>query len=280
MIRLVLAAALATATLTAQDATALLAKANDAFQKNQAKMVNWNWTVEERAFTRDTAGKTVQEFPVVKAESIVRSDGRRCEAILSWSDGTPPYPEGADNDTRCQLVETDLNLSTMALDKLLQSRMGTISAETATDTTIVILPDKHLPSSDPLAKCAAAIAGTVHLDRATFFPKSIHAEVVAGGCRIKHGHQEWWLDKGTTFELDYTLQHDRAGRAENDFWIVTRKRVETAPEKPGIYVMRARKFAPNAPKMKQGLVSESRTIAQQFGAQSTITFGDEPVKKP
>src|SRR5580658_7328735 len=98
--------------LSAQEnATDLLAKAADAFQRNQAKEGHWTWTVEEHAFTRDAAGKTIQEFPVVKVESVIRSDGRRCEAVLSWSDDWEPYPEGADNDTRCQLAETNYNLA-------------------------------------------------------------------------------------------------------------------------------------------------------------------------
>jgi len=255
-----------------ENATELLSKAADAFQRNQTKESNWSWTVEERAFTRDAAGKTIQQFPLVKVESVIRSDGRRCEAILSWSDGWEAFPEGADNDTRCQLVEIDFDLPTLALQKLLQSRTVEVTEQNAGSVTITISPDKHLPSSDPLAKCAAAMQGTVHLDRATLFPQAIRAEVIASGCRFKSGHTTWSLNKGTSFELEYSLQKDRFGKTENDFWVLARKRVEIAPEQPGIYIIRNRKFAPNAPRLKQGLVSELHTVAQEFGSQSRISF--------
>jgi hypothetical protein len=275
-----LAIALLLATLTPiaaqENATDLLAKAAEAFQLNQAKEAHWTWTVEEHAFTHDVAGKTIQQFPVVKVESVIRSDGRRCEAIVSWSDGWEPYPEGADNDTRCQIVEIDVDLPGLALQKLLKSRNAAIveinAAQDAASIAITISPDKHLPSSDPLAKCAAVMQGTVQLDRATLFPQAIRAEVVANGCRFKNGTTTWYLEKGTSFELEYALQKDRFGKTENDFWILSRKRVESAPEPPGIYIVRNRKFAPNAPKVKQGLVSEFHTVAQEFGSQSRISF--------
>jgi hypothetical protein len=280
----VLAASLLLAALTPasaqENAADLLAKAADAFQRNQAKEGNWSWLVEERAFTRDKAGKIIQQFPMVKVESLIRSDGRRCEAILSWSDDWEPYPEGADNDTRCQLVEIDFDLAGQALQKLLTSRTGQITEQDAGSMTIAISPDKHLPSSDPLAKCAAAMQGTVHIDRATLFPQAIRAEVIASGCRVKNGRTTWFLDKGTSFELQYALQKDRFGKTENDFWILSRKRVEIAPEQPGTYLIRNRKFAPSAPRTKQGLVSELHTVAQEFGSQSRISFGEDPIKKP
>ncbi len=262
-----------------ENAVDLLSKAADAFQRNQAKEGNWTWVVEEHAYTKDATGKTIQQFPTVKVESLIRSDGRRCEAILSWSDDAEPFPEGADNDTRCQLVEIDFDLAGLALQKLLKSRTATIAEQNAGSITVAISPDKHLPASDPLAKCAAVMRGTVHLDRATFFPQAIRAEVMASGCRFKRGRNFWYLAKGTSFELEYSLQKDRFQKTENDFWMLSRKRVESAPEQPGIYIVRTRKFAPNAPRVKQGLVSELHTVAQEFGSQSRISFED-PVKKP
>src|SRR5208282_3646470 len=125
-----------------ENAADLLAKAADAFQRNQAKEGNWSWLVEERAFTRDKAGKTIQQFPMVKVESLIRSDGRRCEAILSWSDDWEPYPEGADNDTRCQLVQVDFDLAGLALQKLLTSRTGQLTEQNAGSMTIAISPEK------------------------------------------------------------------------------------------------------------------------------------------
>jgi len=263
-----------------QNATDLLAKAAGAFERNHTKESNWSWTVEERAYTHDAAGKTVQQFPIVKVESVIRSDGRRCEAIVSWSDGWEPYPEGADNDTRCQLVEVDYDLAGLALQKLLTSRAVTITQQDEGSITLVISPDKHLPSSDPLAKCAAAMRGTVRLNRATLFPQAIRAEVIASGCHVKSGRTTWFMDKETSIELEYSLQKDRAGKTENDFWVLARKRVEIAPEHPGTYLVRNRKFAPNEPRLKQALVSELHTVAQEFGSQSRISFGDDPVKKP
>src|SRR5689334_14670577 len=86
----------------ADDAAALLTKAVDAFRKNEPKQKHWNWhTVETRALV-DRSGKPTQEFPVVTSESLIRADGRRCNAVVAWGDGKKPYLAEADPDERCQ----------------------------------------------------------------------------------------------------------------------------------------------------------------------------------
>ena len=49
----------------------------------------------------DKAGAVVQKFPDVTIESVIRKDGRRCNAVLSWGDGVEPYQLHGEADARC-----------------------------------------------------------------------------------------------------------------------------------------------------------------------------------
>src|ERR1051325_2405335 len=90
---------------SAGDAETLLAKAAAAFRANEARQKHWNWqTVETRELV-DRSGKAVQRFPSVTSESVIRSDGRRCNAVVAGGDGRKPYLANADPDERCRAMD-------------------------------------------------------------------------------------------------------------------------------------------------------------------------------
>src|SRR5947209_4749509 len=81
--------------------TGLIAKAQAAWQHNRAQVVYWNWTTTETRIVLDSSGRELQRLPDVSVESAIRSDGKRCNAVLSWGDGTAPYKLNEDADARC-----------------------------------------------------------------------------------------------------------------------------------------------------------------------------------
>src|SRR6267142_6044453 len=97
--------ALTTTAGAADAAASLLDKAVEAFRKNEPKQKIWNWQIVETRELVDRSGNAVQKFPVVTSESVIRADGRRCNAVLTWGDGKKPYLAEADADERCQAME-------------------------------------------------------------------------------------------------------------------------------------------------------------------------------
>src|SRR5216684_933312 len=86
----------------ADDPGELLVKAIAAFRKNEPRQKHWNWQTVETRDLVDRSGKSVQSFPAVTSESLIRSDGRRCNAVVTWGDGKKPYLAEANADDRCQ----------------------------------------------------------------------------------------------------------------------------------------------------------------------------------
>src|SRR4051812_6404108 len=84
------------------EAAAVLAKAVAAYQKNLANQKHWNWTITETRELVERSGKVAHRFPDITSESVIRSDGRRCNAVTAWGDGRAPYMKDADPDERCQ----------------------------------------------------------------------------------------------------------------------------------------------------------------------------------
>src|SRR5690349_5754638 len=85
-----------------RDAAQLLTKAVTAFERNQQNEKHWNWTITEGREMRDKSGIVVQKFPEVKSESVILSDGRRCNAVTGWGDGHQAYLKDAGPEERCQ----------------------------------------------------------------------------------------------------------------------------------------------------------------------------------
>src|SRR4051794_4299711 len=134
------AAALAGAVLAADPASAILAKSVAAYRENEPKQRNWNWqTVETRELV-DRSGKSTQTFPSLTSESIIRADGRRCNAVVAWGDGRKPYLAEADPEERCQAMAA---IGTpFAPAGLLLSQRGKVVPGPAGVVTIAAEPDK------------------------------------------------------------------------------------------------------------------------------------------
>src|SRR5277367_4695603 len=82
----------------AEDAAALLAKARAAFVENQSQERYWIWTITTTRAILDKNGNTVERIPSVTIESPIRSDGKRCNAVVAWGDGVEPYLKNASAD--------------------------------------------------------------------------------------------------------------------------------------------------------------------------------------
>jgi len=165
--------------LHGQTAADLLAKARSAYQRNQAQEEHWNWIAVETRSLANKAGRAIETFPSVTAESVIRNDGRRCNAVVAWGDGRKPYRADADPEARCQAM--DYFRAPFPVAALLESG----SAEVTAPVRIAISPDKtRLQSRDLAIRCAASIRASVQLDPATFFPTLLEGEVVENGCDI------------------------------------------------------------------------------------------------
>ena len=214
----------------AQTADALLARAIDAFRANQPREKSWNWqTIENRELV-DRGDNTIEKFPTVSTESVLRNDGRRCNAVTAWGDGRKPYLADADPEKRCQAMDS-IAPPFSALG-VLYSKRAKITERTATATTIVVDPDKSRlrdPNFD--IRCGASIRATIQLDPATLFPLRIEGELVESGCdstfhavnhygAITSSPMTSNFRKGSTFHVEWKFQKDKTGDPEKSFWIV------------------------------------------------------------
>ena len=273
---LLLAAALP---LLADDAADLLAKASAAYLRNQAQEQRWNWTAVETRRLVNKGGATVEEFPSVTAESLIRSDGRRCNAVIAWGDGRKPFRADAGPDARCQAME--IFRPPFSVAALLEDAGATLSGA----LTLNLAPDKaRLKSKDPTVRCAASIRATVTLDAATFFPSGIEGEVVESGCDsqfapvMQYGSRatspaKSSFRKGAAFRMDFALQPDRLGHPENSFWICVGQRY-VQPWDTGnlsLYYW-GRRMTVNAGSAAHRLIKEVHTTAKEFGAESQLRF--------
>jgi len=266
------------ASVAAQDATGLLVKARDAFARNQVLEKHWNWTPVENRSLINKAGVSLETFPSVTAESVIKSDGRRCNAVVSWSDGRKPYMSDADPDARCQAM--DVFRAPFSIAGLLEG-----SNVTASGSTLTILPDKaRLKSKDQAVRCAASLRATVQLDPATSFPAKIEGEVVETGCDLEFspvmqygarntGPAKSNFRKGATFRMDFALQKDRLGHPENSYWIAVSQRY-MQPWDTANYSLYywGRRVTVTAGSAAYRLIKEVHTTAKEFGAESQLRF--------
>jgi hypothetical protein len=75
----------------------------------------------------------------VTVESPIRSDGKRCNALLAWGDGVEPYLANASAEERCA-VEKEAP-ETFRVDAFLESRQVKIQSSTSSSITLVIRED-------------------------------------------------------------------------------------------------------------------------------------------
>src|SRR5580698_11649195 len=94
-----------TAAPPSKEALELLGKAAAAFDANHAREAHWKWTATEKRQLASRSGDILQSFPAVTAESVIRSNGNRCNAVVAWGDGLTPYKLHADNDERCRAMD-------------------------------------------------------------------------------------------------------------------------------------------------------------------------------
>jgi hypothetical protein len=263
-------------------AAALLAQSVDAFQKNLASQKQWNWSIFETRALADKSGKAVQPFPSVTSESVIRSDGRRCNAVTAWGDGRAPYLKDADPDERCQAYNA---LGTpFDVAALLKSANASIARQTNSAIAVSVLPDKSkLKSADFATRCAASIKATIELDPVTFFPVSIEGEVAESGCDsqfvpVVHegtATREPMISqfrKGATFRVTYALQKDKFDNPANSYWISDTQHYSQPWNKDArLLYYWGRQF--RVPQNNGSrLVKDIKTTAKEFGAGSQLRF--------
>ena len=264
------------------EAAALLAKSVAAFQKNLVNQKHWNWTITETRELTDKAGKAVHVFPSVTSESVIRSDGRRCNAVTGWGDGRAPYMKDADPDERCQAYNAIGTPFEVAL--LLKSGNARVVRQTASEIVLSVLPDKsQVKAADYAVRCAASIKATIELDPASFFPRSIEGEVVESGCdstfvpvvyyeSVSRQPLTSQFRKGATFRVAYALQKDRFDNPANSFWISTTQHYSQPWNSDArLLYYWGRQFRVSQDNGKR-LLKEIRTTAQEFGAGSQLRF--------
>ena len=216
----------------ADEAGVLLGRARQAFQQNLEREKHWNWTAIETRTLVDRSGKTLQSFPAVTAESVIRSDGKRCNAVVSWGDGKPPYLADSDPDSRCQAMT--MFRPPFGIEALLESGQAELVSRSAEAIVLRVLPDKaRLKSDDPGVRCAASIRATVELEAKTYFPRRIDGEVSESGCDQRFegvvqydymrrtGPLRSNFRKGAAFQMKFAFQPDRFQTPDNSYWICT-----------------------------------------------------------
>jgi hypothetical protein len=279
---LLIAPLLATA-LSGADAAELLAKARAAFEHNQKLEMHWNWTRTESRTVVDSSGKTLQELPGVTIESTVKSDGRRCEAVLAWSDGVEAYKVRADSDERCEATESTA-ASTVKVAQLLKTRKAKVTSQSAKGIALEIMPDKDLlRSQDHDIRCAASIRAQIVLDPATFFPRRVTGTVTELGCDRREdppptyygekvrGPVRPLFHKGASFQLEYELQNDKFQNATRSYWARTREHGDTPRwHSGGFFIYWGRSVKIESTVKGQRMVEDYKLTAQEFGVESRI----------
>jgi hypothetical protein len=264
------------------DATALLAKAVAAFENNQKNEKQWNWSIVETRHLLNRSGEILQSFPSVTSESVIRSNGRRCNALTAWGDGREPYMKDADPDERCQAFNALGTPFEVAL--LLKGATAKVIEQSSSAIRISVLPDKsRTKSPDYGVRCAASIRATIQLDPATFFPVRIEGEVVESGCDGEFQpvvHYETMtrqpmvsqFRKGASFRVVYALQKDKFDNPANSFWISTEQHYMQPWNSDARVLYYWGRQVPVTRMTGHRLVKDIKTTAREFGAGSQLRF--------
>jgi hypothetical protein len=266
------------------DPTILLAKAAAAYDRNQQNAQHWNWTAVETRSLTDKSGAVLQNFPSVTAESVIRSEGKRCNAVVEWGDKLKPYLADADPDSRCRAM--DEFRMPFEVSELLKSGQVRMAPPTGAGVVLLISPDKvRMRADDPAVRCAASIEATVRLDHTTYFPLTIDGKVTEKGCDqtlvpvVQYGRDRpsspmrSSFRKGAEFRMEFGLQKDKFGNAGNSFWLCVKQHYvfpwDSANE---VLVYWGRQVAVTAKRPAHQLVKDIQTSAREFGASSQPRF--------
>jgi len=275
------------ASAAGQDGVELLAKAHTAFVENSDPARFWTWTVVTTRTIVGKDGKVLEGLPSVTIESPIRSDGKRCNAVLAWGDGREPYLANASADERCKVEEEQTTL--LPLTDLLASRQAKVESRSASSITLAIHPDKaSMESEDPVKRCVASVEATIEIDAASFFPKRIDNRVPNSNCEQKHTSATDHYDgaelhnvmngytKGTEMRLEYTAQKDKLGDAHKDYWLFTLRHSERPlPKSSGGIVIAGRLFKLNSIGTDRRMVTDSSATGSELSAESILKFGTE-----
>jgi len=285
---MMLLCAAAVAHAQADTVAGMMAKAESAYEGNLLQEKHWNWTTTEERVVEGRDGRALTRLPNVVVESVIRNDGRRCVAVLSWGDGVEPYALSADAETRCG--NQDQMRSPLRLEALLQSRRVKLLSQSAEAITLAIQSNRGLlHDSDPDVRCTASTQATVKLDPATWFPLRVEGEIVESGCEgettpqlhygeeSRQGPARRLLRKGTLFRLDFALQADKFGHPENSFWIcVAQHWSRPFLDHTGGVIFWNRRFDIDPSISGRKMILDTKTIAREFGADSQMRFNTLP----
>jgi hypothetical protein len=265
-----------------ESAAALLAKAVEAFENNQKSEKHWNWNIVETRHLLSKSGEMLQSFPSVTSESVVRSNGRRCNALTAWGDGREPYMKDADPDERCQAFDALGTPFQVAL--LLKSANAKLIDRSASEIRISVVPDhSRTKSRDYNVRCAASIKATIELDARTFFPVRIEGDVAESGCdgefrpvvhyeTVTRQPMVSQFRKGAAFRVAYALQTDKFDNPANSFWISTEQHYEQPWNSDARVLYYWGRQVPVTHSTGHRLVKDIRTTAKEFGAGSQLRF--------
>jgi hypothetical protein len=288
MVRAIAAALLSASTfVAAEDAHALLAKARTALLQNRERERFWAWstTTTRRITSRD--GRVIEEIPSVTVESPIRSDGRRCNAVLAWGDGREPYLANAAADARCTVEQETRDL--VNEDSILAS--AHVRVRSRSRTAIVLSFDRDpslIDSQDPGRRCLASLRGAIEVDPVSFFPRVIDLEVAGHGCEqlvpvVNHYDEQpvrsamSTFRKGATARWEYQLQKDKAGNAGRDYWICVRRHsVRPLPDYARVLIVWGRRFELTSFEKNRLAVIDATTTASELSADVVLKFGTDP----
>jgi len=264
----------------------LLKKARAAFIQNQSQERYWIWTATTTRSILDKAGNLLETLPSVTIDSPIRSDGKRCSAVVAWGDGMEPYLANASADERCK-VEEEVP-AVLRMDAVLESGHVSLQSRTKDEITLAVRPDKSpLESADIAKRCAGALEGTIGLDPETYFPKRLDLTVVTNGCERKATDIEEHYEgstvkaaggyaKSSQVHFEYALQKDKTGNAARNFWIASHRRlIQPFPKNLTGVVISGRRFKLATKGIERQGLTEVATTATEMSADSVLKF-DNP----
>ena len=267
------------------DARTFLAKARDAVRQNRDRERYWNWTTTTtRSVTR--FGQALESLPSVTVESPIRSDGKRCNAVLAWGDGREPYLANASADARCT-VESEVR-DLLNEDSLLRARRVRLRSRSKDAIVLAVSRDKELlASQDPYDRCTGSVRGTVELDPATFFPKNLDLEIVDHGCEqqvpvVNHYDEQpvrsamSTFRKGATAQWEFSRQRDKSGAADRDYWLAVRRHsVRPLWENARVLIVWGRRFELDSFGRDRTIVIDASTTASELSTDAILKFAPQ-----
>ena len=272
------------------DARELLSKAGDAFRANREHERFWNWTTTTTRSVINPGGRALERIPSVTVESPIRSDGRRCNAVLAWGDGREPYLAGASADDRCKVEQEVHELLNEA--SILDSARVRVRSRSRDEITLAVALDKEgIMSRDPFRRCTASLEGRIVLDAATFFPKLFDLRVVGSGCQQMVGVVNHYdgrpissamstFRRGAGVRWEYELQRDKQNNAARDCWICVRRHsLRPLMEQARTLIIWCRPIELRSFGRGRRILIDANTTASELAADVTLKFSTEGKEK-